>query len=49
MEEKKKPKFMCRKTMGECKYCMIGLIKELKDCPNLIIRQDDKEGDKCTS
>ena len=44
--DKRTPKFLCRRTGRECCLCLIGHIKRVWECKNLIIRED---GDKCTN
>ena len=47
-KQTKQPKFLCRRTGRECCLCLIGHIKRVWECKNLVVRKDE-EGDKCTS
>lgn len=38
--DKRTPKFFCRRTGRECCLCLIGHIKRVWECKNLIIRED---------
>lgn len=41
--DKRTPKFLCRRTGRECCLCLIGHIKRVWECKNLVVRKDDAD------